>query len=863
MASVRALTSRFLLRKYQPVQLTSIRFFSSQLGSVELAPSEPSSPKSRRRTPRKQKPLITSDQAVTVTLEKQEHGQSGNPGKDHAGGKVSTAIEKGKRPPKKRTAPKKPSAESQTDETIQSLPEQKAQTVGDETAETQPPENETRAMKRKKKLKEKRKLHKKLKKLNEKGSVSEETVEAHDTNGPAPISSILDFGLPNPPNRDPTLASANDSILGDAPKVRGEKRNKNTLASESNAQSDSGYDLNYLFQRYQSSFDAERVRGQEVIDALVATQEKKRARREFAEAEKFRKEKLTEIDQKREHNEDSFVLGESWAKIIEEKKRHDEQVRLEEAEAVEEAKNEANITLEEWADVTAGEPAEEAAGSQPGWLDKLEMRRAEQKKEREEAQQKAEADAWSSEGRGLNTSIIFTQSVQDPSEVDMIWFNHDNYTPTRRYVRQPSLEPETILGRRIGDPNQLLSALSNGRNEYQYSLENLRLMRQGMEVAGLHERLRRTKLPFQFPAIKYEDIENIFRPRLPIGAATAYEPFPLIVPQESCVDSSQLWGALEGNSKLLCIHGDVKSSQGYHPAPSTFFTSFAQGYFGYLKPTVTITDANYKQPYPRHQTIFSFMGIPTMVLLTVPSLPHAEPIEPRNLLAQLIAEAFSCHYYNLEIMQAQAPIIGLLHYQTNLWMVLYDPVADIPYVSHPINADFDIPRSHDEIERVRLLSLLTNDAFTCAVINGIEAMRHRERQEGETDTAMDWRDAAEGLWAVLEARRMLQLEVSAKHHSFGIFMKIHKEVSQTRHDLESALRAIPSDVAGNPGTLGETSGEEVDPEARWWMTTSRPSLQKVRETLNKASRKKPSAKVSQSKPQPNNDGMGEYEYLMR
>lgn len=834
-SSIRSLTCKFPLRKCQPVLLSSVRLFATA--------SQPAGD----RPPGQKKPRPKKNTKI------------GRPAETEQGENDGLVIRKPrptKWPPKnpKRASKelsKEPAGEDEDwalaiDEVVGGFPveEPEPQPQGKElrSQETEAKEEEPKKKSKKKKNKKQKQRSDEdgTKKTEEhapfdrtEDPINKETSENHHANNLAPISSILDFGLPNRTEKDTLVSSVNDSILGKEPKDQGRHENTPEAADE--------LSLDDLFRLYESSLGSERT----AIPEAWGDRLKK--------AVADRQEKFTKLDQEWERDEEAFVRG-----VPEEGEGDNEPIRSEE-----------DTTATEWEGVTA--EAEEKAGEEaeePGakettadrltdWLERLEIRRAEQRKKwegarsKEEARPKEELDAWSSEGRELNTSIIFTQSAQDPSEVDLVWYNQDNYTPTRRYARSSPSEPETVLGRRIGDPNQLLSALSNGRNEYHYSLENLRLMRQGMEVAGLHERLRRTKLPFQFPAIKYEDIENIFRPRLPVGAATAYEPFPLIIPQESAIETPFLWRLIEDNSKYLAIYGDVRTCQGYHPAPSQFFNNFILNFYGYLKPTSIITDANYRQPYSRQQTILSFMGIPTMVLLTVPNQPNAEPIETRNLLAQLIAETFSCHYYNREIMQAQTPIAGLLHHNAQLRVVLYDPIADIPYVSKAIDANLDVPASHDMAKRLKYLSLITNDAFTCAAINGIEAMRHRERQEGETDTTADWREASEGMWGVLEARRMLYIRYPNDDIPLKAHVTMMKGMDQARQGSLAALQSVPPQYR-------ISVGGSMD---RWWMTTTRPSWADLRDSLKKQ-HKKPAGKRSKE-PLPEAGGMGGYEYLMR
>ncbi|KAK6498672.1 hypothetical protein TWF481_011250 [Arthrobotrys musiformis] len=670
--------------------------------------------------------------------------------------------------------------------------------------------------------------------------VINETTESNSTSNIAPITSILDFGLPNRSGSNPP-ANGQPSKL---PTITSAASSDEVPLKDTNELS-----LDDLFRHYERAFDA----------GLHTGSDKTTSDLPDPQDDVFRRRA---VPRGTRQQDDSPV-----EELSEEKAYEEETLEAEE----EDIKMRGNAKAGMWDDLrvdtemnTEQETVAKGISSEhiADWLDRLEIRRAERRKKKEEARSEAEVNAWSSEGGGLNTSIIFSQSAQDPSLVDLVWENHDNYIPTQRHARSSSPEPETVLGRRIGDPNQLLSALSNGRNEYHYSLENLRLMRQGMEVAGLHERLRRTKLPFQFPAIKYEDIENIFRSRLPVGAETAYEPFPLIVPQESAVENPFLYRLIEENSKFLAIYGDVKSCQGYHPAPSEFFNNFILRFYGYLKPTAIITDANYRQPYSRQQTILSFMGIPTMVLLTIPSLPHAEPLDPRNLLAQLIAETFSCHYYNREIMRAQAPVTGLLHYNAQLWVVLYDPVADIPYVSNPINADLDIPPSHEEIEKLDYLSRVTNDAFTCAVVNGLEAMRNRERQEGDTDTGADWLDACDGMWAVLEARRMMHINYYGRNDlTARTYVTTQMEMVRSRHDAIAALDSVPEKFKVPIGTSADG----------WWMLTQRPTFTEQREAVKKVYQpprrggkgKKSPPKGPKKPVQTDGNGMSEYEYLLR
>ncbi|KAF3101227.1 hypothetical protein TWF102_005024 [Orbilia oligospora] len=740
-------------------------------------------------------------------------------------------------------------------------------------------EPETKDSELKKPSKDKKKKKKKQKNAEDKvntkeaapsdqaeNSVNKDPAGIQYSNNLAPISSILDFGLPNQIEKDPLVASVTDSILGK--ETRNQKQHGKPEKKTSGP--DDELSLDDLFRRFETF--AEHSTSVEPLEKKNFNTKGDR----LAKAATDRKQKHMQLGQVWERNEQAFIEG-----VTEGGKGYKESIEPAEenvAKAEDLAATEREGVVTE-AERKTDEEANEAKAKETtvdrltNWLDRLEIRRAEQKTKWEEARpqeesllkdgarSKEELDTWSSEGRELNTSIIFTQSVQNPSEADLVWYNQDNYTPTRRYTRPSSSERETVLGRRIGDPYQLLSALSNGRNEYHYSLENLRLMRQGMEVAGLHERLRRTKLPFQFPAIKYEDIENIFRPKLPVGAETAYEPFPLIVPQESAVEVPFLWRIIEENSKYLALYGDVQSCQGYHPSPSQYFHNFILNFYGYLRPTSIITDANYRQPYSRQQTILSFMGIPTMVLLTVPNQPNAEPIETRNLLAQLIAETFSCHYYNREIMQAQAPIIGLLHHDARLWVVLYDPVADIPYISKAINANLDIPASHDIPKPLRYLSLFVSDAFTCAAINGIEAMRHRERQEGETDTAADWREASEGMWNALESRRMTYIHFPTEEIPVKAYVKMVKDMDKARQGSMAALQSIPPQYR-------ISIGESLD---RWWMKTSRPSWHDLTESLPKPY-KKPVNKGYQKqdrhpskKPdttEPKQPDMGGYEYLM-
>ncbi|KAK6352587.1 hypothetical protein TWF730_009410 [Orbilia blumenaviensis] len=728
------------------------------------------------------------------------------------------------------------------------------------------------------------KKKKKKKKKNKAATAlagEEEEEEAVVADGPAPITSILDFGLPNRSKSESTTSPAVDSFIPDRILEKTQREHtiaritKDPIADKPSKKQKKGpgakpapapppptkeISLEDLFLKYESSIKANKQRDLETLDSLVTDQERRLEEHNLAVqrgAERLREEKQRKLDEEWEHNEDIFAEGEP----VEETLENIEPARSEAAPAVPLENDKPGLNT--------GEPVVEPSAD---WLERLERRRAERKKVADEARQKAEAEAWSSEGRGLNTSVLFTQSAPEPCDVDLVWHNNDNYTPTQSYNRPTPLEPETILGRRIGDPSQLLSALSNGRNEYQYSLENLRLMRQGMEVAGLHERLRRTKLPFQFPAIKYEDIENIFRPRLPAGVATAYEPFPLIEPQESAVGIPFLWLLLENNSQSQALYGPVKNCQGYHPAPTRFFDPFLMSFMGYLKPTSIITDANYRQPYPRQQTIVSYMGIPTMVLLTVPSLPYSEAMKPRNIIAQLIAELFSCHYYNREIMQAQAPIIGLLHHDAKLWVVLYDPIADIPYVSEPIGLDLDLPRSHHVAGELKYPAAVTMDAFTCAAINGIEAMRHRIRQEGETDKEQDWRLASSELWNFLETKRTIHLKYpDPKDLPVRVYIKLTKELDVTRKMLPMGLQAVPGEyLLPVEGEAGAGYAE------RWWIDTKRPGFddlkmtqgtpKQVRSHKGKGTEKKKDRSGHRSEPEPKpkpESGMGGYEYLKR
>ncbi|KAK6514051.1 hypothetical protein TWF506_008478 [Arthrobotrys conoides] len=902
-SSIRALTCKLPLRKYQSLLLLpSIRLFAT-VSQPAPQPASDNPPGPPPGPPPRKKPRPKKNAKTVISTKQEQRGDGGTitrgpritklpnrgsrweskapyknqsadppaeqlPGEDEdwslaidevVGGfpgddpwpqPLETKIQSQEAKPKPRSEGKEPKPREKKVQPKWKNPQLQETELQAKEAELQSQEPETKDSDLKEKPKDKKKKKKKKKqqddeestKVEEKAavlnqaedSVKNEVAESHHSNNLAPISSILDFGLSNRIEKDPLVASVNDSILGKEPQNRDHDDNRGKRILEDVEE----LSLDDLFQRFESSIETKHFPSNRKI--VPESQDDK-----VVKAATKRREKHKKLDEVWEHYEQNPVSrspkeGEGDNQLIEPKK--DKAAKEEDTTITkrEDVTTEAERQTEEKVDETPekGITAEHLTN----WLDRLEIRRAEQRKKweearsqeetlvKEESRPKEELDAWSSEGRELNTSIIFTQSVQDPAEVDLVWYNQDNYRPTRSYTRPSSSEHETVLGRRIGDPNQLLSALSNGRNEYHYSLENLRLMRQGMEVAGLHERLRRTKLPFQFPAIKYEDIENIFRPKLPVGAQTAYDPFPIIVPQESAVEIPFLWRVIEENSKYLAIYGDVKSCQGYHPSPSQYFNNFVLNFYGYLRPTSIMTDANYRQPYSRQQTILSFMGIPTMVILTVPNQSNSEPIVTRNLLAQLIAETFSCHYYNREIMQAQAPIIGLLHHDARLWVVLYDPVADIPYVSRAINADLDIPPSHDIPKPLRYLSLFVSDAFTCAAINGIEAMRHRERREGETDGVSDWLEASTGMWDALEARRMTYIQNPSEDIPVKAYLKMIKNMDRARQGSLAALQSIPPQYR-------ISIGESVD---RWWMKTTRPTWQDLTESLPKPkSHKKP------------------------
>ncbi|KAF3912900.1 hypothetical protein AA313_de0207776 [Arthrobotrys entomopaga] len=392
----------------------------------------------------------------------------------------------------------------------------------------------------------------------------------------------------------------------------------------------------------------------------------------------------------------------------------------------------------------------------------------------------------------LNTAKIFTQGLNERQIVDLTMRESKNYIPKNRLFQTDPIEFDAFKNSRLSNGKELLSALINNRtnskirDEYQYSLETLKLMRYGMDgmnIPEMKERLQRTRLPFNFPAIRYDDVVSIFFPKQTPGFAGSHL-FPKLPLHRACVSDGAQFLATNLEIERLMIFSDsdvtvdsvglelkTNVTRGHNPFVHNMLKQFVTLWKGYMRATSVPLDSNYRHAYPKQQTLYTVLGTPVMISLDVASQidPETSPYDIRDLLAQLVAECFSCHYYNREILKRSTPIIGLLSYSQKIYVSIYDPNTDTPYVSEPLDSNWcdsspDIFKSgygsikftpkHEETlgRQLGLIGHLA-DVCNCAFYNGLEAMARRIRMPTDSDTPESWSSMLKAMRTVVDASR--------------------------------------------------------------------------------------------------------------
>ncbi|EPS37711.1 hypothetical protein H072_8596 [Dactylellina haptotyla CBS 200.50] len=354
----------------------------------------------------------------------------------------------------------------------------------------------------------------------------------------------------------------------------------------------------------------------------------------------------------------------------------------------------------------------------------------------------------------LDTAKIFTQFAAEERKPDLFWRNLDDYQPQQKSFQADPIESETLANNRIPNPIFLLSALTSGRtkgnnftrDEYQYSLDHLKLMRYGMDgmnISGLKERLQRTKLPFSFPAIRYDDIFPVFfpKPTTHIQPSTLHQ-FP-VLELKHCPISTDLHLALSGKALSRdATYGDASTLTGHRNLfAEIMMASIVPWRKGYMRATAVPLDTEHRHVYAKQQTIYTVLDTITMVHLDIvnPPDPLVPPYKTRDLLAQLVADAFSCHFYNREILQRQCPVIGTLTHRDKLYISVYDPQSDTPYVSEPLDIGWSLADPNEKaLQNQEIFFCQISNLVQACAFNGIAATALRVRGPTDMDTRADW-----------------------------------------------------------------------------------------------------------------------------